>query len=175
MPIYSRPICLRHRREPRGTPDVHAFGGIDADSPSLHLVRLMTALRRSVNPFEFVCSTIGLVGVLLTLPVVIAVSAPMSGWAIGAALWVASWIGALFIAKFAVGLDGPQAIGISGMSFMVRAWIVFGILFVVAAKYDKDAGVTAAAVFMAGFTLDLMGRTMLHALHSKQAAHEVAE
>jgi uncharacterized membrane protein (DUF485 family) len=150
------------------------------EAPALKFPRFdrreqMTALRRQVNPFEFMCSTIGIFGVLLTIPVVIAVAAPMTGWGLGAVLFLGSWILAMVIGRFAGNLDSAQAIGITGMSFMVRAWLVFGILFVVAAKGDKTVGLTAAGVFLAGFTLDLMGRTMLHALHSKQRAEGIAE
>lgn len=150
------------------------------EAPALKFPRFdrreeMAALKRQVNPFEFMCSTMGIFAVLVTLPVVIAVAAPMSGWVLGAALFLGSWLLAMAIGRFAGNLDSTQAIGITGMGFMVRAWTVFGILFVVAAKHDETVGLTAAGVFLAGFTLDLMGRTMLHALHSKQRVEGIAE
>ena len=131
-------------------------------------------VRSQVKPFDFFCSSLGLFALLLTLPFVFIADGKLSGWFIGAALWVVSWVVGLALARFAQNLDGPQAIGIAGMSFMVRAWIAFAILFIVAAKYDRIAGITAAAVFAAGFTLDLAGRTMLNALKSKSREHGVS-
>lgn len=136
---------------------------------------MLQAIRREVKPFEFMCATLGMFVALLALPVVIASGAPVEGWMIGLMIWLGSWALGLAIGKFATNLDSPQAIGISGMSFMVRAWTVFGTLFVVAAKYDRVAGLTAGAVFGAAFTFDLMGRTMLHALRSKSAQARAAE
>lgn len=133
------------------------------------------AVRREVNPFEFFCSILGLIALVLAIPVVLLAGVPFSGWWIGAALWLGSWVLGLSLTRFAVNLDGPQAIGVSGMSFMVRAWLVFGLLFVIAAKYDRIAGLTAAGVFVSAFTFDLMGRTMLHALHAKSRQAGVPE
>ena len=143
---------------------------LDADFHPRVLVCPMsffTDLRREVKPFEFFCSALGIVALLLTLPFVVIAGGRVEGWAIGAVLWLVMWAVGLGLSKFAQSIDGPQAIGIAGMSFMVRAWVAFGILFLVAAKYDRIAGLTAATVFAAAFTFDLAGRTMLNALKTK--------
>lgn len=136
-------------------------------------MKLIDDMRREVKPFEFVCASFGFLGLLLTLPFVLIGGGPFDGWWIGTLLWVVSWIAQIALMKFAVNLDGPQAVGISGLSFMARAWIVFGVLFVVAKRYDETAGLVAAGVFLAAFTFDLVGRMMLHALRMKTAQTEV--
>ena len=89
-------------------------------------MKLIDDMRREVKPFEFVCASFGFIALALTLPFVLISGGPFDGWGSARCLWVVAGSPDRADMKFAVNLDGPQAIGISGLSFMVRAWIVFG-------------------------------------------------
>lgn len=116
---------------------------------------------RMPRPLTFIASIIGLIMVVLALPVVLLAGGPIGGWLLGAALWSANWGAQLLTAKFALGMSATYAVGVSGVSFISRAWLVAIVLFVFALKFDETAGLTAAGVFLVAFTADLMGRTLL--------------
>jgi hypothetical protein len=116
----------------------------------------------------FALSTIGLVVAVLTLPIVIVAGGPIQGWVLGLLLWSANWGASLWLAKASKGMSAPYAVGLSGASFIARAWMVAIVLFVVALTYDKTVGLVAAGVFLAAFTFDLVGRTALFAARHKQ-------
>lgn len=116
----------------------------------------------------FALSTIGLVVALLTLPIVILAGGPITGWMLGLVLWSANWGASLWLAKASRNMSAPYAVGMSGASFIARAWMVAIVLFVVALTYDRVVGLVAAGVFLAAFTFDLVGRTALFAARHKQ-------
>ena len=60
-------------------------------------------------------------------------------------------------------------------SFIARAWLIAIILFVVAARFDRTAGLTAAGVFLAAFTFDLMGRTLLFTVNERARKQDLPE
>jgi hypothetical protein len=113
-------------------------------------------------------SGIGLLVALLALPVVLLLGAPLGGWVLGFVLWCINWGIALAMAKMSLGMTATAAVGVSGVSFIARAWLIAIVLFVVALRYSEPAGLTAAAVFLGAFTTDLLGRTVLFA--SRQRA-----
>ncbi len=119
------------------------------------------------RPPVFIASGIGLIVAILSLPVVLALGGPLNGWVLGVILWSVNWGLQLWTAKIALGATPTVAVGMSGVSFISRAWLTAIILFVIALKYDKTIGLTAAGVFLAAFTCDLAGRTMLFAMRSK--------
>ena len=119
------------------------------------------------RPFEFVLSVLGLIVVVIALPVVLLLGGPFSGWLLGAALWAANWGAQLALGRVAVNMPATTAVGLSGFSFIGRAWLVAAILFVVALRFSERAGLTAAGVFLVAFTCDLMGRTLLFALRER--------
>lgn len=119
------------------------------------------------GPKLFLLSSIGIVVAILTLPVVLLADGPFEGWLLGLALWIVNWGGALWLARASAGMSAPYAVGLSGASFIARAWIVALALFVVALTYDKTVGLVAAGVFLAAFTFDLVGRTALFAARQK--------
>ena len=125
------------------------------------------ALERNVStggPTAFFFSTIGLLAALLALPVVLLLGGPIEGWLLGAGLWVVNWIGQLYTGKVSVGLKPTAAVGVTGVSFIARAWIVAIVLFVFALQVSETIGLAAAGVFLAAFTFDLLGRSVLHAM-----------
>lgn len=114
-----------------------------------------------------VASGIGVIVAVLCLPVVLLAGGPLNGWIVGLALWSANWGLQLLTAKIAINSTPTAAVGMSGISFISRAWLVAIILFVVALRYDESVGLAAAGVFLAAFTCDLIGRTMLFAIAQK--------
>jgi hypothetical protein len=116
---------------------------------------------REMRPFAFVASTMGLIAAFLALPIVLLAGGPIGGWALGFGLWLANWLGQLAMARVALGMQPTMAVGLSGVSFIARAWLIAIILFIVALRFDETVGLTAAGVFLAAFTFDLMGRTLL--------------
>ena len=119
------------------------------------------------RPLVAIASGIGIIVAAITLPVVLVLGGPLNGWVLGVALWLANWSLQIFTAKIAMGVTPTAAVGMSGISFISRAWLVAGFLFVVALKYDETIGLVAAGVFLAAFTCDLLGRTILFALRQK--------
>ena len=104
---------------------------------------------------------------LLTLPVVLIAGGEWSGWLIGFILWCVNWGISNATARWSFGLSSTAAVGMSGVSFIARAWLTALVLFVIALRYSEEAGLTAAGVFITCFTFDLLGRTALYASHSR--------
>jgi hypothetical protein len=119
------------------------------------------------RPLTAIASGIGLIVAVLTLPVVLILDGPLNGWVLGVLLWTANWSLQLLTAKAAMNVSATAAVGMSGISFISRAWIVAIILFVIALKYDETIGLAAAGVFLAAFTCDLLGRTFLFAMSQR--------
>lgn len=116
------------------------------------------------RPLTAIASGIGLILAVLCLPVVLILGGPLNGWVVGIALWAGNWWIQLLTAKVALNTQPVAAVGLSGVSFIARAWLVAILLFVVALKYDKTVGLVAAGVFLAAFTADLIGRSILFAM-----------
>lgn len=121
----------------------------------------------SGGPLAALLSGIGLVAVVAALPVVVLMGGPIGGWVLGAVLWVVNWGISLGIARKSMGLTATAAVGVSGVSFIARAWLVALVLFIVALRYSEEGGLTAAGVFLAAFTFDVIGRTFLYASRAR--------
>lgn len=119
------------------------------------------------RPLTAIASAIGIIVAILTLPVVLLAGGPLNGWVLGVVLWAANWSLQLLTAKLVVHATPTAAVGLSGVSFISRAWLVAIVLFVIALNYDEQIGLTAGAVFLVAFTCDLIGRTVLFALRQK--------
>ena len=104
------------------------------------------------RPLTFLASGAGLIVAILTLPIVLLAGGPLNGWIVGVALWSANWALQIATAKIALNSSATAAVGLSGISFISRAWLVAIILFVIALRYDESVGLTAAAVFLVAFT-----------------------
>ena len=132
----------------------------------------MTAVATSPPPeaprlTTFIVSGIGLIVAILSLPVVLLLGGPLNGWVLGVVLWSANWYLQLLTGRLALNATPTAAVGMSGISFISRAWLTAIVLFVIALKYDKDIALTAAAIFLVAFTCDLAGRTALFAINSR--------
>jgi hypothetical protein len=116
-----------------------------------------------------IASAVGVIVAVLTLPIVLLAGGPLNGWVLGVVLWSANWSLQLLTAKIAMNASPTAAVGLSGVSFISRAWLVAIILFVIALRYDEEIGLTAGCVFLVAFTCDLVGRTLLFALRQRAA------
>jgi hypothetical protein len=130
---------------------------------------------REMRPLAFVASILGLIAGFLALPIVLLAGGPIGGWLLGMGLWVANWLGQLAMAKVALGSAPTMAVGLSGISFIARAWLIAIILFIVALRFDETVGLTAAGVFLAAFTFDLMGRTLLFTVNERVRKQGLSE
>lgn len=115
-----------------------------------------------------ILSGIGLIVAVLSLPVVLLVGGPLNGWVLGVVLWTANWSLQLLTGKLVMDISPTAAVGLSGISFITRAWLVAIVLFVIALNYDEQIGLTAGAVFLVAFTCDLVGRTALYAIRQRE-------
>ena len=128
-----------------------------------------------MRPIRFVASSIGIAVAIIALPFVLAAGGPIEGWYLGFGLWCANWALALATGRFSQDIEPTYAVGLAGLSFIARAWIVVGLLFVVALKFSEPIALTAAAVFIFAFTFDLLGRTILFGMNQKIRKVEAGE
>ena len=119
------------------------------------------------RPLEFLFSVLGLIATVIALPFVLIAGGTFGGWLLGAALFAASWYAGILIVKLSLSMSPMHAVGISGLSFIMRAWLIVAILFIVAKKGSEEVGLAAAAVFLAAFSFDLFGRIVLYSLRVK--------
>ena len=111
---------------------------------------------------------------LVALPVFVAAGWPLGAWALSAVLLVANMAVAFGADLFARGRSQVLAVGIVGVSLISRAWLTFGVLFVIAWTVDRKLGVAAAAAFLVYFTVDMVARSISHVL-LKGAGQATAE
>lgn len=119
------------------------------------------------RPVVAIISAIGLIAAILSLPVVLLAGGPLNGWVLGVVLWCANWALQLATGKIALNVQPTAAVGLSGVSFITRAWLVAIVLFVIALNYDEQIGLVAGCVFLVAFTCDLVGRTVLFAMRQR--------
>jgi len=120
-----------------------------------------SVLPSGVRPLTVAVAFIGLAACLVALPVVIVLDGPVWGWVLGTALWSANWGAQRLSDRIAYSAENPvMAVGVAGISRMARAFAVFLILMLVGLKVSEPAALAAGGVFVAAFTLDLLGRTL---------------
>ena len=144
VPIYSR--ALRRNRSARGP----ARRATDPTRRTcITQQRIAVPQERPVppvaapapthpRPLTFIASGAGLIVAFLCLPVVLLAGGPLNGWILGVALWSANWALQIFTAKIAINSSATAAVGLSGISFISRAWLMAIILFVIALKLRRD-------------------------------------
>jgi hypothetical protein len=80
---------------------------------------------------------------------------PMLGWITGAGVWALQrGINELAVRKAAAAEDVRTRVGLLAGSMILRGWIVAGVIVAVGIGH-KDAGLSAAVLFLAVFTLQL--------------------
>jgi hypothetical protein len=103
---------------------------------------------------------ISFVLVLLALPLFALADWSLAGWALGAGLFAVNRASAVLLDRFARGKMEVTAVGITGMGFISRGWITFGILVAWAEFVSKPAAIAAAISFLVYFTIDLLIRSL---------------
>jgi len=116
----------------------------------------------------FAAAILGLIICVVALPVVLLLGGPLLGWFVGTLLWAANWTVSNMMTKFALNSGQKAAVGVAGVSMMGRAFTVVIILYIIAARISHPIGLTAAAVFLAAFSFDLMGRVMLFSIQERE-------
>ena len=117
-----------------------------------------------------IATAASILAAVVALPVVLALGGPLNGWVLGTALLIANWAVQLFTAKHAMKMGQTAAVGVTGISFIIRAWTVAGVLFITALRFDETVAVVGAAVFLTAFTADLLGRAIAFAAREKANA-----
>ena len=92
--------------------------------------------------------------VALALPVFLAAGWPVSGWVLGAVLWLAAQAFALVLERLPIGADNLAGSGVRGIGMMFRAIAVMVVVIAVAAS-DASLGLAAAGVYALGYTIEL--------------------
>ena len=118
------------------------------------------------RPVEFAFSVLGFAVGVLALPFALLFGGTAAGWLLGLLIFAAYWASGIALSRVALNLPPMHAVGVAGLSFIIRVWVVFGVLLGVALK-DSTLGVTAMLVFAAAFTFDLLGRIVLFSLRNK--------
>ena len=85
-----------------------------------------------------IASGIGLIVAVLCLPIVLLAGGPLNGWILGVVLWSVNWWLQLLTGRLALKTSPTAAVGMSGISFISRAWLTAIVLFVIALRYDEE-------------------------------------
>lgn len=106
---------------------------------------------------------------LAALPVFVLVDAPLIGYAVVAAAWVAGRIGTELAARrrreaLAEG-NRNAALGVTAFATMGRIWVVAGAILLVGLLSERDAGLAGAILALALVTVSLIGQFAEHVLH----------
>ena len=161
------PVAARSRGEcstPGGKSIISAAPGQAAN------VAPAPASKEASRRVTVIATAASLAACLVALPIVLALGGPLNGWVLGTVLWIANWSVQLFTAKHAMTMGQTAAVGITGISFVIRAWSVAGVLFITALRFDETVALGGAAIFLVAFTADLLGRGLAFAAREKANA-----
>lgn len=92
--------------------------------------------------------------IALALPVFLAAGWRVSGWVLGAVLWLAAQAFGLLLARLPIGADNLAGSGVQGIGMMFRAIVVMVVVIAVAVG-DARMALAAAGVYALGYTLEL--------------------
>jgi hypothetical protein len=92
--------------------------------------------------------------VALALPVFLAAGWRVSGWVLGAVLWLAAQAFGLLLARLPIGAGNLAGSGVRGIGMLFRAAAVMVVVIAVAAT-DARLGLAAAGVYGLGYTIEL--------------------
>ena len=102
-----------------------------------------------------VLKNVDILVLLVALVVFLVTPLPELGWITGAAAWlVQRAISELAVRRSEAADDVRTRVGLLAGSIIIRGWVVAGILVAVGLN-DSDAGLAAAVLFLAVFTLQL--------------------
>ncbi|MBV9212378.1 MAG: hypothetical protein JOZ25_01895 [Actinobacteria bacterium] len=100
----------------------------------------------------------------IALPIFLAASWPMLGWGAGTAIYVAQRLVRDLVARRAAGSGDPRTVvGLLAGSMIGRGWLAAGAILGVG-LIENDAGLAAAVLFLAAFTIALTTGLILRPL-----------
>lgn len=105
-------------------------------------------------PTSRVPALAGGAAVALALPVFLAAGWRLSGWVLGAVLWLAAQALGLLLARLPLGASNLAGSGVQGIGMMFRAAAVMIVVIAVAVS-DANLALAAAGVYALGYTLEL--------------------
>jgi hypothetical protein len=101
---------------------------------------------------------------VIALPVFIAAGFPIAGWAVGAGAYVAQKLLGEYTRKRADAAENPRDIvGWMAGSLLLRGWFAAIAIFLVGLS-NSEAGLAAAVVFLAAFTVFFSTRMMFRGM-----------
>jgi hypothetical protein len=112
-------------------------------------------------PTSRVPALAGGAAVALALPVFLAAGWRVSGWVLGAVLWVGAQSFALLLSRFRVGASNLARSGVQGFGMMFRVVAVMVVVVAVAAS-DAHLALAAAGVYALGYTVELALSLLLY-------------
>ena len=96
----------------------------------------------------------GIFVILLALPVFLIAGWRVSGWALGAVLWVGSEVFGALLSRLQTRTGNLAAAGVVAFGMLFRAIAVMVVVFAVAVS-DKWLGLAAALTYAAGYSANL--------------------
>jgi hypothetical protein len=99
--------------------------------------------------------------VALALPVFLAAGWRVSGWVLGAVLWVGAQSFALLLSRLRIGVSSLARSGVQGFGMMLRVAAVMVVVVAVAAS-DTHLALAAAGVYALGYTVELVLSLVLY-------------
>jgi hypothetical protein len=105
----------------------------------------------------------------LALPVFLAAPLPLAGYATAAVAWLAQRALKAAVERRAAAHDARTAFALNGASMLARPWLVAIPILVVGVR-DNDAGLAAAVLVLALFTLHLGMTLILRPLEGRRRA-----
>jgi hypothetical protein len=102
-----------------------------------------------------VLKNVDVIALAVALPLFLVAGFPILGWITGAGAWaIQRGINELAVRKATTAEDVRTRVGLLAGSMILRGWIVAGIIVAVGISH-KDAGLSAAILFLLVFTLQL--------------------
>jgi hypothetical protein len=102
--------------------------------------------------------------VVLALPFVLLLDAPLLGYAVGAGVWIVQRLLEATLDARATGSEIRTAMGVRMTSLLVRTWAVGVAIVVVGLVADRKDGFTAAVLCLAAYTVHLATSLILRPL-----------
>ena len=93
--------------------------------------------------------------VILAAPFVVLMGAPVLGYAVGAAAWIATRVLGVVVERQARGRSAKAQVGLSFGVLMGRAWILGITILVVGIAAEREDGLMAALLALVAFTVYL--------------------
>jgi hypothetical protein len=117
-----------------------------------------------------------LAALVLALPIFVAASWPVAGWACAAAIWTA-WrvIGEMLDQRTrSAGSDLQRAAALQGMSSIGRGWMLLLGVLAAGLLISRDVGLATALLLAVLFTLSISFRLALQPILDRAGAHPTA-